>query len=60
MILKHRLKASDNRPEIKVIKEYSQIPLVECFAGQLNQVFMNILANAIDALEGSNIGRGFE
>ena len=60
LILKHRLKASETRPEIQVIKEYGQLPLVECFAGQLNQVFMNILANAIDALEESNIGRGFE
>lgn len=60
LILKHRLKASETRPEIQVIKEYGQLPLVECFAGQLNQVFMNILANAIDALEESNIGRTFE
>ncbi|MEH2436015.1 MAG: response regulator [Nostoc sp.] len=60
LILKHRLKASETRPEIQVIKEYGQLPLVECFAGQLNQVFMNILANAIDALEESNIGRSFE
>ncbi|MFB2980286.1 AAA family ATPase [Microseira sp. BLCC-F43] len=59
LILKHRLKANENRPEIKVIKNYGQIPNVECFAGQLNQVFMNILANAIDALEESNIGRSF-
>ncbi len=47
LILKHRLKASETRPEIQVIKEYGQLPLVECFAGQLNQVFVNILANAI-------------
>lgn len=60
LILKHRLKASESHPEIQVIKEYGQLPLVECFAGQLNQVFMNILANAIDALEESNIGRSFE
>ncbi|MEG3885852.1 ATP-binding protein [Microcoleus sp. herbarium19] len=59
LILKHRLKANENRPEIKVIKNYGQIPQVECFAGQLNQVFMNILANAIDALEESNQGRSF-
>ncbi|MEH2126369.1 response regulator [Nostoc sp.] len=59
LILKHRLKPSQTRPEIQVIKEYGQLPLVECFAGQLNQVFMNILANAIDALEESNIGRSF-
>ncbi|MBF2065320.1 MAG: HAMP domain-containing protein [Calothrix sp. C42_A2020_038] len=53
MILQHRLKAKSNYPEIKIIKEYGQLPLVNCYAGQLNQVFMNILANAIDALEDS-------
>jgi PAS domain S-box-containing protein len=51
MILQHRLKAKHNYPEIQVIKEYSKLPLVECYAGQLNQVFMNILSNALDALE---------
>lgn len=53
MILEHRIRATPNRPAIQVIKEYSNLPLVECYAGQLNQVFMNILANAIDALEES-------
>lgn len=53
LLLQHRLKATANRPEIKVIKEYGNIPLVPCFAGQLNQVFMNILSNSIDALESS-------
>jgi signal transduction histidine kinase len=51
MILEHRLQARDEYPEIKVIKKYSQLPNVTCYPGQLNQVFMNILANAIDALE---------
>ncbi|MBD2449908.1 PAS domain S-box protein [Nostoc sp. FACHB-152] len=51
MILQHRLKEKPQFPEIQVIKEYTSLPLVECYAGQLNQVFMNILANAIDALE---------
>ncbi|MEH2195250.1 MAG: response regulator [Nostoc sp.] len=60
LILKHRLKASETRPEIQVIREYDQLPLIECFAGQLNQVFINILANAIEAIEESNIGRSFE
>jgi two-component system, NtrC family, sensor kinase len=55
MILEHRIKAKPDREAIKVIKEYSDLPLVECYAGQLNQVFMNILANAIDALEESMI-----
>ncbi|MBD2252318.1 ATP-binding protein [Nostoc parmelioides] len=51
MILRHRLKAGPNYSEIEVIKDYAQLPLIECYPGQLNQVFMNILANAIDALE---------
>ncbi len=53
MILQHRLKGKGERQEIQVIREYGQLPLVQCFAGQLNQVFMNLLANAIDALEDS-------
>ncbi|MEG4911022.1 AAA family ATPase, partial [Microcoleus sp. F8-C4] len=59
LILKHRLKASEFRPAIEVVKEYGNLPLVKCFPGQLNQVFMNVLANAIDALEESNKGRSF-
>lgn len=51
MILKHRLKANENRPAIEVIKQYGILPLVECYAGQLNQVFMNLLSNAIDAFD---------
>ncbi|MEG4024341.1 ATP-binding protein [Microcoleus sp. S13C4] len=51
MILQHRLKEQTNRPPIQVIKEYGELPLLECYAGQLNQVFMNIFSNAIDALE---------
>jgi hypothetical protein len=51
LILQHRLKGKPNQPEIAVIKNYDSVPKVECFAGQLNQVFMNILVNAIDALE---------
>ncbi|UNU26751.1 PAS domain S-box protein [Microcoleus vaginatus] len=57
MILQHRLKAKHNHPEIEVIKEYGQLPLVECYAGQLNQVFMNILSNALDALEERDLRR---
>ncbi|MEH2308285.1 ATP-binding protein [Nostoc sp.] len=51
LILQHRLQANDKHPEIAVIKEYGQLPLVNCYVGALNQVFMNILSNAIDALE---------
>ena len=54
MILSHRLKAQPKRQAIEIIKEYGNLPLVECYAGQLNQVFMNILTNAIDALEAGN------
>ncbi|MBN3922967.1 ATP-binding protein [Nostoc sp. NMS4] len=59
IILKHRLQANKIRPAIQVIQNYEEFPLVECFPGQLNQVFMNLLANAIDALEESNYGRSF-
>lgn len=51
LILQHRLKASKDRPAIQIHKYYSDLPLVECYPGQLNQVFMNLLANAIEALE---------
>ena len=51
MILQNRLKSHSSRPGIQVVKDYHQLPNVECFPGQLNQVFMNILINAIDALE---------
>ncbi|OUL20597.1 serine/threonine protein kinase [Nostoc sp. RF31YmG] len=59
LILKYRLKASEKRPAIEVIKDYGKLPLVKCFLGQLNQVFMNILANAIDVLDTSTEGRSF-
>ncbi|HLO51916.1 MAG TPA: ATP-binding protein, partial [Kamptonema sp.] len=59
LILKYRLKASDDRPAIEVVKDYGNIPAIECFPGQINQVFMNLMANAIDALDESNIGRTF-
>jgi signal transduction histidine kinase len=51
MILHNRLKAKSDHPGIEVLREYGQLPLVECCPGQLNQVFMNILSNAIDALD---------
>ncbi|MBD2490125.1 ATP-binding sensor histidine kinase [Aulosira sp. FACHB-615] len=53
MILQNQLKEKNNLPEIGVIKEYAILPEVTCYAGQLNQVFMNVLSNAIDALRGS-------
>ncbi|PZV09240.1 MAG: sensor histidine kinase [Leptolyngbya sp.] len=51
LILQHRLKSSSGSSGIEVIKQYGTLPMVECYAGQLNQVFMNLLANAIDAVE---------
>ncbi len=51
LILHNRLKSQSNHREIKIIKEYSSLPKIDCYVGQLNQVFMNILANAIDALD---------
>jgi len=60
LILKHRLKANEQRPEIQIVKAYGQLPRVKCFPGQLNQVFMNILANAIDAIEEQNQSRSFQ
>ncbi|MEH2037902.1 trifunctional serine/threonine-protein kinase/ATP-binding protein/sensor histidine kinase [Nostoc sp.] len=59
LILKYRLKANEKRPAIEVITEYGKLPPVKCFLGQLNQVFMNILANAIDALDTSCEGLSF-
>jgi PAS domain S-box-containing protein len=51
LILQSRLKGGQGKPEIQVIKEYGKLPSIECYAGQLNQVFMNIISNAIDALD---------
>ncbi|MFB2923439.1 ATP-binding protein [Aerosakkonema funiforme] len=53
LILQSRLKGKSDRPQIEVTKEYGDLPLVQCHAGQINQVFMNLLSNAIDALEES-------
>jgi signal transduction histidine kinase len=52
LILQHRLKSTSGR-SIEIVKDYAQLPLVECYPGQINQVFMNLIANAIDALEES-------
>jgi len=51
LILQNRLKIKRSNSEITIVKEYGNLPLVECYAGQLNQVFMNIISNAIDELE---------
>ncbi|MCG9886435.1 MAG: ATP-binding protein [Cyanobacteria bacterium] len=58
LILQHRLKAGRSRPAIVVEKRYGDLPLVPCFPSQLNQVFMNLVANAIDAMEDDNGRRG--
>ncbi len=54
MILHNRLKSKADYPDIQVVKEYGDLPKIECYAGQLNQVFMNILSNAIDAIDEQN------
>ncbi|BAZ47480.1 serine/threonine protein kinase with two-component sensor domain [Nostoc sp. NIES-4103] len=51
LILKYRLKANENRPAIIIQQKYGEIPPLQCFPAQLNQVFMNILANAIDMFD---------
>ncbi|MDJ1180316.1 AAA family ATPase [Roseofilum sp. BLCC_M91] len=60
LILKHRLKANEQRPGIEIVKDYGELPEVESFPGQINQVFMNLIANAIDALDETNQGRSFD
>ncbi|TVR11820.1 MAG: GAF domain-containing protein [Phormidium sp. GEM2.Bin31] len=60
LILKHRLKANAKRPEIQVVRRYGSLPEVQAFAGQLNQVFTNLMANAIDALEETSQGMSYQ
>ena len=60
MILQNRLKSHSSRPAIQLVKDYQLLSQVECFPGELNQVFMNILINAIDALEERDKGRTIE
>ena len=50
LILQHRLQVQSQQPAISVLKNYGEIPLVNCYASMVNQVFLNILTNAIDAL----------
>ncbi|MDY6807146.1 MAG: AAA family ATPase, partial [Cyanobacteriota bacterium] len=59
LILKHRTKANQERPAVEIVKDYGDIPVVQCFPGQLNQVFMNIFANAIDAFDEANEGKTY-
>lgn len=51
LILRHRLKALGTRKAISVQKDYADFPAISCYPGQINQVFMNVIANAIDAME---------
>ncbi len=51
LILQHRFKANSSFPAIGIEKHYGELPEIVCYAGQLNQVFMNIISNAVDALE---------
>ncbi|MBE9013896.1 HAMP domain-containing protein, partial [Pseudanabaenaceae cyanobacterium LEGE 13415] len=54
LLLQHRLKHNSKRNQIQIIKDFQNLPKIECYAGQLNQVFLNLLGNAIDALENSD------
>jgi signal transduction histidine kinase len=58
LILHHRWKNNGIGLDISIVKEYGDLPLIDCYPGQLNQVFMNILTNAIDALEELKIKLG--
>ncbi len=60
IILSHRLKANESRPAIAVVKHYGPLPLVKVYGGQLNQVLMNLMANAIEALDESNRGKSYQ
>ncbi|MEH1884963.1 ATP-binding protein [Nostoc sp.] len=60
LILQNRFKQTSGNPGIEIVKAYGDIPLVDCYAGQLNQVFMNLISNAIDALDSYNSQRTLE
>ena len=60
LILQSRLQVKSGKPAIEIIKNYGYLPKIECYPGQLNQVFMNIMNNAIDALEKLNKERKAE
>ncbi|MBG1258032.1 response regulator [Nostoc commune] len=54
LILGHRFRYNAHHPAIQLVKEYGNLPLIECFPGEINQVFMNLICNAIDAIEEKN------
>ena len=58
LILRHRWSGKTSTKITEIVRDYGNLPLVECCAGQLNQVFMNLLANAIDVLEEAAAGNG--
>ncbi|MBX9256578.1 hybrid sensor histidine kinase/response regulator [Desmonostoc muscorum CCALA 125] len=60
LILGHRFKANADRPAIRIIKEYGNLPPIECFPGEINQVFMNLICNAIDAIEKTHKNKSFK
>ncbi len=60
LIIGHRLKPNAYCPAIQLIKEYGELPLIECYPGELNQVFMNLICNAIDAIEEIQKNQDFE
>jgi len=60
IILQHPLKTRKGASPIEIIKKYNNLPILQCYIGQLNQVFINILSNAIDAIEERNKSRGLE
>ncbi|MEG4493043.1 response regulator [Microcoleus sp. D3_18_C4] len=61
MILQSRLKFNSDRPSIEVVRDYCpNLPEVDCYGGEMNQVFMNVLANAIDAIDEWNTQRALE
>jgi len=59
LILRHRIKANGTRPTIDVIRDYGNLSDIKCYPGQLNQVFMNLIANALDALDEASQGRSY-